>query len=99
MVDTEYKLSKDEQREVLKRRKVFSSAEGIKVLAEIVVSAGVFSKIDTEDREANAIRNFAIDVMDSMFMVQTGSVEMLLQNMLTTPLPVEKEEKSGDNPV
>ena len=90
-------LSKEEHREVLRRRKAFSSAEGIKVLAEIVVSAGVFEKIDTEDREANAVRNFAIDLLDSMCMVQTGSLEALLKNMLSTPLPQKEKEESGES--
>lgn len=99
MIDSGIRLSKEEHREVLRRRKAFSSAEGIKTLAEIVVSAGVFEKIDPSDSEAVAVRNFAIDLLDSMCMVQDGSLEMLLSNMLATPLPTAKEEELGDDPI
>lgn len=99
MIDSGTRLSKEEQREVLRRRKAFSSAEGIKTLAEIVVSAGVFEKLDPSDSEAVAVRNFAIDLMDSMCMVQEGSLEALLKNMLSAPLPeVAEEEEGEENP-
>lgn len=99
MIESDARLSRDEESAVLRRRRAFSTSEGIKTLAEIVVSARVFEKIGTEDREANAIRNFAIDLLDSMCMVQDGSLEMLLSNMLATPLPTAKEEELGDDPI
>lgn len=99
MIESSAMLTKQEESDVLRRRRSFSTPDGIKTLAEIVVSAGVFEKLDPEDREAAAVRNFAIDLLDSMCMVQDGSLEMLLANMLATPLPKAKMEEVGDYPI
>ena len=99
MIESTAYLTKEEELAVLRRRSAFSTPEGIKTLAEIVISARVFEKIDIEDKEGNAVRNFAIDLLDSMCMVQDGRLEALLANMLSTPLPEfeqsEDEEKAG----
>lgn len=97
MIEKGLKLDGGTLADVARRREVFKSDAGRKVLADILLSAGVFEKIDPSDAEAIAVRNFAIDIMDSMCMVQEGELDRLLLSMLLSPLPDEIEEEEGPN--
>ena len=78
-------------------RYVYTTPEGLQMLQNLIVSSGVFEKIDPVDQAAAGARNMVIDMLNSMGVICESTLPMLLKAMLGLPLPFNKGGENNES--
>lgn len=76
----------DIKRSIERKRNVYRSAEGIEELCNIIESASVFDGTDPADITASACRNFALSMMEGLDLVNSKTLPMIVEYMLSLPV-------------
>ena len=71
------------------RRAMFSSAEGRRMLADIIRSGHILEQTQPEDRDAASKRNFAIAMLDDLGLLDEASIDAIAGFLLTLPVMPE----------
>ena len=67
-------------------RRVYSSPEGRRLLADIIRSGHIFTQTDPEDADASSKRNYALSMLEDAGLIDEASIDMIAGYMLTLPV-------------
>lgn len=74
------------KRDIERKRNVYRSPDGIAELCNIIESASVFDGTDPADISATSCRNFALSMMEGMDLVNSTTLPMIVEYMLSMPV-------------